>query len=113
MKNNVHVYIGLVSSISIFLLSLLILYFNPYSGQISNKEFFITVLFMLLLPSFWATISIVKRENILILICSIWLLPGGIYFGISTIPSVWNLYILFLFFIYFSNENYTKLIPNE
>ncbi|PGO79865.1 hypothetical protein CN980_04895 [Bacillus cereus] len=100
MKNNIHVYVGLISSISIFLLSLLFLYFNPYSDQLSNKDFFITVLFMLLLPSFWAFISIVKRENISILICSIWLLPGGIYFGISTIPSVWNLYILFLLFYF-------------
>ena len=44
------------------LLSLLFLYFNPYSDQLSNKDFFITVLFMLLLPSFWAFISIVKRK---------------------------------------------------
>lgn len=100
MKNNIHVYVGVISSISIFLLSLLFLYFNPYSSQISNKEFFITVLFMLLLPSFWAIISLVKREKIFVLICSIWLLPGGIYLGISTIPSVWNLYIFFLF-VYF------------
>ncbi|MDR4151257.1 hypothetical protein FO584_32625 [Bacillus thuringiensis] len=52
---------------------------------------------MLLRPSYWATISIIKRENFSILICRIWLLPRGIYLGISTIPSVWNLYILFLF----------------
>ncbi|MBJ8055991.1 hypothetical protein JDS87_30015 [Bacillus cereus] len=100
MKNNINVYVGLISSVSIFILSLFYIYFNPYSGQISNKEVFIIVLFLLLLPSFWAIISIIKKEYIFILICSIWLLPGGVYLGISTIPSVWNLYILFLF-VYF------------
>jgi hypothetical protein len=34
MKNNVNVYIGVAVAISIFILSIVFLYFNPYSNQI-------------------------------------------------------------------------------
>ena len=106
MKNNIHVYVGLISSISIF-------YFRYYFYILIRIaiNYLIKTFhhgsFHVITPSFWAFISIVK-ENILILICSIWLLPGGIYFGISTIPSVWNLYILFLLFIFVCFQMKTK-----
>ncbi|QWI78399.1 hypothetical protein JG486_30605 (plasmid) [Bacillus mycoides] len=100
MKNNINVYIGVIASICIFVLSIIFLYFNPYDSSVVNKEAVITVFFMLLLPSCFAVVAILIKKNIAMIICNIWLLPGTLYLGVSTIPSVWNLYILFLF-IYF------------
>ncbi|MBJ8117858.1 MULTISPECIES: hypothetical protein [Bacillus] len=100
MKNYRRVYIGVVAAISIFILSIVFLYFNPYSKQILDKEVYITVFFMFLLPSFLAVIAAVARKKIFMIACSIWLLPGTLYLSVAAIPTLWNLYIIFLM-IYF------------
>ncbi|MGN4447590.1 hypothetical protein ACTFOB_22165 [Bacillus cereus group sp. MYBK79-1] len=75
MKN----YIGLVAAISIFILSIVFLYFNPYSKQELDKGVYITVFFMFLFPSFLAVIAAVARHKVFMIICSIWMLPGTLY----------------------------------
>ncbi|MDM5194292.1 hypothetical protein QUG02_15100 [Bacillus hominis] len=100
MKNNLSVYIAIVAAISIFILSIIFLYFNPYSNQILDKEVYITVFFILLLPSFLAVIAVLVRKTILIILCGAWLFPGTLYFSVAAIPTLWNLYIIFLM-IYF------------
>lgn len=100
MKNYISVYIGGVAAISIFILSIVFLYFNPYSNQMIDKEVYITVFFMFLLPSFLAVIAAVARKKTFMIACSIWLLPGTLYLGVATIPSIWNLYIVFLIFYF-------------
>lgn len=100
MKNYISVYIGGVAAISIFILSIVFLYFNPYSNQMIDKELYITVFFMFLLPSFLAVIAAVARKKTFMIACSIWLLPGTLYLSVAAIPSLWNLYIIFLM-IYF------------
>ncbi|RKF52880.1 hypothetical protein BCY92_07640 [Bacillus wiedmannii] len=96
MKN----YIGVVAAISIFILSIVFLYFNPYSKQLLDKDVYITVFFMFLLPSFLAVIAAVARQKTSMIVCSIWMLPGTLYLSVAAIPSLWNLYIIFLM-IYF------------
>ncbi|MGG0154362.1 hypothetical protein [Bacillus mycoides] len=96
MKNNINVYIGVVAAVSIFVLSIVFLYFNPYSHQSPSKEAFGTVSFMVLLPSFLAIIAAFARKTILMILCGVWFLPVTLYLGIAVIPGVWNLYILFL-----------------
>ncbi|MEK4736833.1 MULTISPECIES: hypothetical protein [Bacillus] len=96
MKNYISVYIGGVATISIFILSIVFLYFNPYSKQILDKEVYITVFFMFLLPSFLAVIAAVARKKTFMIACSIWLLPGTLYLSVAVIPSLWNLYVIFL-----------------
>ncbi|MED2013207.1 hypothetical protein [Bacillus wiedmannii] len=96
MKN----YIGVAAAISIFTLSIVFLYFNPYSNQTLDKEVYITVFFMFLLPSFLAVIAVVARKKIFMIVCCMWMLPGTLYLSVASIPSLWNLYILFLM-IYF------------
>nr|WP_235661776.1 hypothetical protein [Bacillus mycoides] len=96
MKN----YIGVVAAKSIFILSIVFLYFNPYSKQFLDKDLYITVFFMFLLPSFLAVIAAVARHKTFMIVCSIWLLPGTLYLSVAAIPSLWNLYIIFLI-IYF------------
>lgn len=61
MKN----YIGVVAAISILTLSIVFLYFNPYNNQALDKELYITVFFMFLLPSFLAVIAAVTRKKLL------------------------------------------------
>ncbi|WP_305926408.1 hypothetical protein [Bacillus mycoides] len=100
MKNYISVYIGGVAAISIFILSIVFLYFNPYSNQMIDKELYITVFFMFLLPSFLAVIAAVARKKTFMIVCSIWMLPGTLYLGVATIPSIWNLYIVFLIFYF-------------
>ncbi|PGU07310.1 MULTISPECIES: hypothetical protein [Bacillus cereus group] len=100
MKNNVYVYIGVLAAISIFILSIVFLYFNPYSNQMLDREVYITVFFILLLPSFLAVIAVLVRKPILMILCGVWLLPGTLYLSIAAIPTLWNLYIIFLM-IYF------------
>ncbi|WP_242214166.1 hypothetical protein [Bacillus cereus group sp. BfR-BA-01383] len=68
MKNNVYVFIGVLAAISIFILSIVFLYFNPYSNQILDKEVYITVFFILLLPSFLAVIAVLVRKPILMIL---------------------------------------------
>lgn len=65
MKN----YIGLVAAISIFILSIVFLYFNPYSKQELDKEVYITVFFMFLFPSFLAVIAAVARKKAFMVVC--------------------------------------------
>ncbi|HHT7191563.1 TPA: hypothetical protein ACTZ5N_005077 [Bacillus cereus] len=100
MKNYISVFIGVVAAISIFILSIIFLYFNPYSKQMLDKEVYITVFFILLLPSFLAVIAVLVRKTILMTFCGAWLLPGTLYLSVAAIPTLWNLYILFLM-IYF------------
>ena len=100
MKNNVYVYIGVLAAISIFILSIVFLYFNPYSNQMLDREVYITVFFILLLPSFLAVIAVLVRKPILMILCGVWLLPGTLYLSVAAIPTLWNLYIIFLM-IYF------------
>ncbi|OJD58980.1 hypothetical protein [Bacillus sp. NH11B] len=100
MKNNVNVYIGVVAAISIFTLSIVFLYFNPYSKQVLDKEVYITVFFMFLLPSFLTVIAAVTRKKTFMIVCCIWMLPGTLYLSAAAIPTLWNLYIIFLI-IYF------------
>ncbi|GAB6432480.1 hypothetical protein bcgnr5372_48460 [Bacillus luti] len=100
MKNNVYVYIGVLTAISIFILSIVFLYFNPYSNQMLDKEVYITVFFILLLPSFLAVIAVLVRKPILMILFGAWLLPGTLYLSVAAIPTLWNLYIIFLM-IYF------------
>lgn len=59
MKN----YIGVAAAISIFILSIIFLYFNPYSKQLLDKDLYITVFFMFLFPSFLAVIATVARKK--------------------------------------------------
>ncbi|QWU45810.1 hypothetical protein [Bacillus sp. NP247] len=100
MKNYISVYIGVVAAISIFVLSIVFLYFNPYSDQTLTQETFITFFFMFLFPAFLAVIAAFIRKKIFMIVCNIWLLPGTLYLGVATIPSIWNLYIVFLI-VYF------------
>lgn len=96
MKN----YIGLAADSGIFILSIVFLYFNPYSDQVLDKEVYITVFFMFLLPSFLAVIAAMARKKAFMVVCCIWMLPGTLYLSVAAIPSLWNLYIIFLM-IYF------------
>ncbi len=91
MKN----YIGLVAAISIFILSIVFLYFNPYSKQELDKEVYITVFFMFLFPSFLAVIAAVARKKAFMVVCCMWMLPGTLYLGVAAIPSLWNAYVIF------------------
>lgn len=93
-------YIGVVAAISIFILSIVFLYFNPYSDQEPDKEVYITVFFILLLPSFFAVIAVLIRKTTLMILCGAWLVPGTLYLSVAAIPTLWNLYIVFLL-IYF------------
>ncbi|MGG0458275.1 hypothetical protein [Bacillus mycoides] len=96
MKNYMNVYLGVVAAISIFILSIVFLYFNPYSNQMLDKEVYITMFFIFLLPSFLAVIVAAARKKTFMIACSIWLLPGSFYFGVAVISSLWNLYVIFL-----------------
>ncbi|MEK5302229.1 ABC-type dipeptide/oligopeptide/nickel transport system permease subunit [Bacillus sp. RC55] len=96
MRNYISAYIGLVAAISIFILSIVFLYFNPYSDQVLDKEVYITVFFMFLLPSFLAVIAAVARKKAFMVVCCMWMLPGTLYLGVATIPSLWNAYVIFL-----------------
>ncbi|KAA2397061.1 hypothetical protein F2Y18_14185 [Bacillus cereus] len=84
------IYIGLVVAISILILSIVFLYFNPHSNQMLDKEVYITVFFMPLLPSFPAVI----RRKTFMIFYGIWLLPRTLYLSVAAISMLWNLYIL-------------------
>lgn len=56
-------YIEVVAAISIFFLTIVFLYFNPYSDEALDKEVYITVFFMFLFPSFLAIIAAVARKK--------------------------------------------------
>ncbi|MDR4408053.1 hypothetical protein FO499_16465 [Bacillus anthracis] len=84
------IYIGLVVAISILILSIVFLYFNPNSNQMLDKEVYITVFFMPLLPSFPAVI----RRKTFMIFYGIWLLPRTLYLSVAAISTLWNLYIL-------------------
>ena len=107
MKNYISIYIGGAAVISIFILSILFLYFNAYSNQVLDKKVYITVFFMFLLPSFLAIIAVVARKKTFMVVCCIWMLPGTLYLSVAAIPSLWNLYIIFLM-IYFTSIVWMK-----
>lgn len=79
-----------------FVLSIVFLFFNPYSNRAPSKEVLSTVSFLVLLPSFLAVITVFSREAFLMVFYGVWFLPITFYLGIVAISSVWNLYILFL-----------------
>lgn len=100
MEIYISIYIGLVAAISILILSIVFLYFNLHSNQILDKEVYIIVFFMLLLPSFLAVIVAVTRRKTFVIFYGIWLLPRNLYLSVAAISTLWNLYILSLM-IYF------------
>ncbi|MGM2836860.1 hypothetical protein ACS2TZ_50330, partial [Bacillus cereus group sp. Bce025] len=61
-------------------------YFNPYSNQMLDKEVYITVFFIFLLPSFLAVIAAVARKKTFMIVCFIWMLPGTLYLSVAVIP---------------------------
>ncbi|MCU7675689.1 MULTISPECIES: hypothetical protein [Bacillus] len=90
VKNNLNVYLGVVAAVSMFILSIIFLYFNPYSTQLIDKEVYITVLFILLLPSFLAFIVALVRKTVLLMLCGAWLVPGTLYLSIAAMPTLRN-----------------------
>ncbi|PEF59357.1 hypothetical protein CON32_06390 [Bacillus cereus] len=84
------IYKGLVVAIIILILSIVFLYFNPHSRKMPDKEVYITVFFMPLLPSF---LAVIRRKTFMIFY-GIWLLPRTFYLSVVAISTLWNLYIL-------------------
>lgn len=87
VKNNLNVYLGVKAAVRMFILSIIFLYFNPYSTQLLDKEVYITVLFIFVLPSFIAGLV---RKNVLLMLCGAWLVPGTLYFSIAAMPTLRN-----------------------
>ncbi|MEK6520442.1 hypothetical protein WNE24_22360 [Bacillus thuringiensis] len=90
VKNNLNVYLGVKAAVSMFILSIIFLYFNPYSTQLLDKEVYITVLFIFVLPSFLAFIAGLVRKTVLLMLCGAWLVPGTLYFSIAAMPTLRN-----------------------
>lgn len=70
--------IGLISGIISIFLWVLLIFFNPYSGQFDVSTILIT-LFCLVLPAVIAILSFYKSINLLMLIAFIWSLPLSVY----------------------------------
>ncbi|WP_241675938.1 hypothetical protein [Bacillus wiedmannii] len=88
-------YIEVVAAVSIFFLTIVFLYFNPYSDEALDKEVYITVFFMFLFPSFLAVITAVARKKTFTIVCCRWMLPGTLYLSVAVIPSLYIFYRLF------------------
>lgn len=89
-ENYISIYKGLVVAISILILSIVFLYFNPHSSKMLDKEVYMTVFFMPLPPSFLAVI----RRKAFMIFYGIWLLQRTLYLSVAAISTLWNLYIL-------------------
>lgn len=90
VKNNLNVYLGVVTAVSMFILSIIFLYFNPYSTQLLDKEVYIIVFLILLLPSFLAFIAALVKKTMLMKLCGAWLVPWILYFSIAAMPTLRN-----------------------
>lgn len=90
VKNNLNVYLGVKAAVSMFILLIIFLYFNPYSTQLLDKEVYIIVFFILLLPSFLAFIAALVKKTMLMKFCDAWLVPWILYFSIAAMPTLQN-----------------------
>lgn len=77
-------------------LSLIFLFFNPYSDQEASSSTIVIVGLMLLLPSAVMAISIWLGLRLLMAICLLWLAPYSLYLSMASIPTIWNLFFLIL-----------------
>lgn len=102
MKN----YIGVVAAISILTLSIVFLYFNPYNNQALDKELYITVFFMFLLPSFLAVIAAVTRKKLLWFLLHLVVTRNSLFECSCNTYVVEFIHYIFndLFYIYRSDE---------
>jgi hypothetical protein len=74
-------------------LSFSFLFANPYSEQEVSSSTKVIVVLMLLLPSVVMAISIWLGLRLLMAISLVWLAPYSLYFTVTSIPSMWNLFV--------------------
>lgn len=90
------------SSIFGIVLSLLFIVNNPFSEVVLSITTKWIVVFMLVLPSIFMLISVLYNRLFFMILSFVWLVPYSLYMAVATIPSIWNFFVIFLFFQFLS-----------
>ncbi|NRD81020.1 hypothetical protein HPT25_27250 [Bacillus sp. BRMEA1] len=102
MKKKIRISLSFIATIGFILLSVIFLYYNPYSEASINYETIIIVFTIIVLPVCLTFLFVILSNKMLTFIFLIISLPGSLYLGLSAIPSIWNLFILALIIQIFS-----------
>jgi hypothetical protein len=102
MNKKIRIYLSFIATIGFILLSVIFLYYNPYSEATINYETVIIVFTIIVLPVCLTFLFVILSNKMLTYIFLVISLPGSLYLGLSTIPSIWNLLLLALIIQTFS-----------
>lgn len=89
---------GGTGALTAIILSWIFLFYNPYSELKPSQSTIYIVAISLVIPSILVIFACVIGNKRLMLIGMLLSFPYSIYFGVSNIPSIWNLYLLALVF---------------
>lgn len=96
MNNKISIFISLIATIGLISLSVIFLYYNPYNQDIINYETVYKVFLLIVLPACFTCLFVILSKKLLAYIFLLISLPGSLYIGLSTLPSIWNLFLLAL-----------------
>ncbi|GMK37159.1 hypothetical protein PCCS19_02120 [Paenibacillus sp. CCS19] len=88
--------IGLTGSFLSIVLSVILMFWNPYSSQEVSNYTMLVILIMLVIPACVGVVASIYKLRYLMGIALVWSLPMGVYLSIASIPSVFNLYAVVL-----------------
>lgn len=89
---------GMIASVGCIILSMILLFGNPYSGTRAGTDTIVFISIMVILPACLGVTASLFRLRVLMIIVFIWSLPYGLYLTVAAVPSLFNLFGAVLLF---------------
>lgn len=94
MMNKVLKTLGICAPLVFLAVCACFLFVNPSSNKPASLSTMGIVTAMLVLPSLLVLYGVLTERKRLVRIGAIWALPYGMYAGLASIPSIWNIFAL-------------------
>ena len=89
---------GMIASVGCIVLSMILLFWNPYSETQAGMDTIVILSIMVILPACLGVAASLLRLRVLMVIVFVWSLPYGIYLTVAAVPSLFNLFGAVLLF---------------
>lgn len=89
---------GMIASVGCIVLSMILLFWNPYSDTQAGMDTIVILSIMVILPACLGVAASLFRLRVLMVVVFVWSLPYGIYLTVAAVPSLFNLFGAVLLF---------------
>lgn len=91
---------GMIASVGCIVLSMILLFWNPYSETQAGMDTIFILSITVILPACLGVAASLFRLRVLMVIVFVWSLPYGIYLTVAAVPSLFNLFgVVLLFYL--------------